>query len=857
MSENLNTRLKFVKDKHDAANAAREAAVAAAMPELGADEATAAERSSEFGFDAREAKRFLDALCGGECRRETFAWQTFGDGKKDRALAQTRSDTLLLRTIAELDRLNRAGAGVFVAVNVTDGRGRKTNNVTAVRALFVDLDGAPIEPVRAWGLQPHIIVESSPGKYHAYWRHDGSIALADFGRLQMKLAVKFGGDRSVTDLPRVMRLPGSWHQKGKPVQVRIANINDDAPAYSLADFEHALADVEVPERKPGKPKAERKPREQCSAAEWINQEALNRIGDWAPTLFPGGQWYSGAWRVSSAELGRPCQEDLAIHPDGIKDFGTQWDDHPADTYTSIRLLMAFFCEGEDGEPELVSEFDEYGTPQDGSLRHARAAELLAEALDFDWQELRREDAERAARDFAGLYDEEEPTSTTDDVLPPAFSEEALALGFANEHAGKLRYVAAWSKWYVWDGKQWRPDDTKLAFDIARKVCRKASRECNRENAAKTLASAKTVAAVERLATADRRLAATTDQWDADPWLLNTPGGVVDLRSGEIHPHRPTDYMTKITAVTPNGVCPLWRKFLNRIFAGDAELIAFVQRVAGYALTGSTREHALFFGFGTGANGKSVLINTISGILGDYHRTAAIETFTASKTERHPTDLAGLRGARLVTAIETEEGRRWDEAKIKALTGGDRIAARFMRQDFFEYVPAFKLMIAGNHKPSLRSVDESIRRRFNLLPFTVTIPPEERDRELPEKLKAEWPGIFRWMIQGCLEWQRVGLAPPRAVRDATAAYLEAEDAVGAWIEERCRCNPQAWESQNSLFSDWSRWAANAGEYVGTQRRFIQALETRGHRPERKRTARGLIGIELALDADWVPPAPGGG
>jgi putative DNA primase/helicase len=350
-----------------------------------------------------------------------------------------------------------------------------------------------------------------------------------------------------------------------------------------------------------------------------------------------------------------------------------------------------------------------------------------------------------------------------------------------------------SKWHIWDGKRWTSDDTKLAFDTARRVCRKASRECNQESAAKALASAKTVAAVERLATADRRLVATIEQWDADPWLLNTPCGIVDLRSGEISPHQPTDYMTKITAVAPNGVCPLWRRFLTRIFSGDAELIAFVQRVAGYTLTGSTREHALFFGFGTGANGKSVLINTISGILGDYHRTAAIETFTASKVDRHPTDLAGLRGARLVTAIETEEGRRWDEAKIKALTGGDRIAARFMRQDFFEYVPAFKLMIAGNHKPSLRSVDESIRRRLNLLPFTVTIPPEDRDRDLPEKLKAEWPGILRWMIQGCLEWQRIGLAPPQVVRDATAAYLEAEDAVGAWIEERCYCNAQAWAS----------------------------------------------------------------
>jgi putative DNA primase/helicase len=482
---------------------------------------------------------------------------------------------------------------------------------------------------------------------------------------------------------------------------------------------------------------------------------------------------------------------------------------------------------------------------------------LAEALGEYWAALVKEFAERRAQGFEHVAGEGDADGT-DEIRPPAFSDEALALSFAYEHAEKLRYIAAWSKWHVWEGKRWSADDTRLAFDKARRVCRKAARECNQNNAAKTLASAKTVAAVERLATADRRLAATTDQWDADPWMLNTPGGVVDLCSGEIHSHRPTDYMTKITAVEPNGACPLWRTFLNRIFADDAELIAFVQRVAGYTLTGSTREHALFFGFGTGANGKSVLINTISGILGDYHRnrTAAIETFTASKTERHPTDLAGLRGARLVTAIETEEGRRWDEAKVKALTGGDTIAARFMRQDFFEYEPAFKLVIAGNHKPSLRSVDESIRRRFNLLPFTVTIPPEERDRDLPEKLKVEWPGILRWMIQGCLEWQHIGLAPPQAVRDATAAYLEAEDAVGAWIEECCQRSPQAWESRGRLFTAWSRWATSAGEYVGSQRRFIQALETRGFVSLRKNTGRGFAGIELRGEPgrEFYPPVP---
>jgi putative DNA primase/helicase len=253
-----------------------------------------------------------------------------------------------------------------------------------------------------------------------------------------------------------------------------------------------------------------------------------------------------------------------------------------------------------------------------------------------------------------------------------------------------------------------------------------------------LLSAKTIAAVERLARSDPRLAASVDQWDRDPWLLNTPDGTIELKTGRMREHRREDYITKITAVGPCGDCPLWRTFLSRVTRADDELAAFIQRMLGYSLTGSTQDHALFFCHGGGANGKTVMLSTVAGILGDYHTTAPIETFTASVTDRHPTELAALRGARLVTASETQEGRQWDETKVKLLTGGDKISARFMRGDFFEFVPQFKLVIAGNHRPTLRTVDEAIRRRLNLIPFTVTIPPAERDPELTEKLKAEWP-----------------------------------------------------------------------------------------------------------------------
>jgi putative DNA primase/helicase len=439
----------------------------------------------------------------------------------------------------------------------------------------------------------------------------------------------------------------------------------------------------------------------------------------------------------------------------------------------------------------------------------------------------------------------------DAVRPPAFSDEDLALRFAERYADDLRYVAAWGRWFVWTGTHWQIDDTLSAFDRARAICREAAAKCDEERIAGIVASAKTVAAVERLAKADRRIAATVDQWDQDPWLLNTPDGVIDLRTGRCRAHRPDDYMTKITAVGPAEDCPRFLTFLAKITGDDADLQAYIRRTLGYALTGETREQALFFAYGTGANGKSVLLSTVSGILGTYHRTAPIETFAASNNERHPTDLAGLRGARLVTATETEEGRHWAESRVKQLTGGDLIAARFMRQDFFEYRPQFKLLIAGNHQPSLRSVDEAIRRRFHMIPFAVTIPADERDLQLVEKLKVEWAGILAWLIEGCLQWQRHGLQPPRAVLGATTAYLEAEDGLAAWIDERCERDPSAWGQSTALFASWKAWAEPAGENPGTKKRFAQSLVNRGFARHKKNHGQGFYGLRIVPENDAQP------
>jgi putative DNA primase/helicase len=432
---------------------------------------------------------------------------------------------------------------------------------------------------------------------------------------------------------------------------------------------------------------------------------------------------------------------------------------------------------------------------------------------------------------------------------PKFSEEMLALRFSEQYADDLRYVAAWGRWMRWSGHLWRADDTLRVFDHARAICRDAATEVDaeRQGTKVRLASAKTVAAIEHLARCDRRHAATVDQWDAELWQLNTPSGVVDLRTGLLRQAQRTDYNTKSTAVGPGGDCPLWLAFLERVTDGNPELQAFLRRMVGYCLSGVTSEHALFFLYGLGANGKGVFTSAISGMLCDYSRTAPIEAFIESKLERHPTDLAALQGARLVTVNETEQGAPWAESKIKSLTGGDRVSARFMRQDFFEFTPQFKLLVSGNHKPSLRTVDESIRRRFNLVPFSVTIPEAERDLRLTDKLRAEWPGILQWAIDGCVEWQRFALATPASVRDATALYLAAEDSIAAWCGDCCGKTPKCWTSSAALFDSWTAWCEKNREHAGSKKRFGQNLESHGIKPETVNNSRGYRGLELREDA----------
>jgi putative DNA primase/helicase len=447
------------------------------------------------------------------------------------------------------------------------------------------------------------------------------------------------------------------------------------------------------------------------------------------------------------------------------------------------------------------------------------------------------------------------------------SHDGLALDMGRRWQRAARHVALWGKWMFWTGVRWEPDEKLIhltrtrtylrtrADSLVRAAARGEIAGCDVDQAealAKQLRSAPMVANVVGLARSNEDLVATVDQWDADPFLLGTPAGTVDLRTGNLRPARQADFITKCTAVAPAPAgtgAPIWQAFLERIFRHDPELAPFMQRAIGYSLCGQVSAHVLLFCWGQGGNVKGALLNTVSRVLGDYAAVAPSDLLLVTQSDRHPCDMAMLRGARMVTAQELAPGRAWDEPKLKSLTGGDPITARFMRQDFFTYEPQFTVLVAGNHKPSFKGVDEAIRRRVLLVPFLQVIPEAERDEHLPEKLKAEWPAILRWAIDGCLAWQRQGLAPPESARAATKDYLDAEDLLGQWLEERCIVLPKAgWTALKNLYDNWRSWAEPRGLHPGASQTLGKRLDERGFVRHRTNQGPGFYGIELRPTSD---------
>lgn len=444
----------------------------------------------------------------------------------------------------------------------------------------------------------------------------------------------------------------------------------------------------------------------------------------------------------------------------------------------------------------------------------------------------------------------------DSVMLAAISEDALAETFTQRNRHTARFCAAWGRWLLWNGKRWEIDEKLRAFDLARETCRAVLTdrlttltdltEAQRARLRLRLGSAQTIAAVLRIASASPAHAIAVDQLDADAWALNTPGGELDLRTGTLRAHDSYRLQTKITAAAPAADAPHFLRTLERVLP-DPEVRRYVQRLAGYCLTGLVRDHVLPFCHGGGRNGKSVIVNAIKHALGDYALTLNPEVLMESRNDRHPTEVAVLRGTRLAVCSEVDSGRQWNESRLKRLTGGDPITARFIARDPFEFLPSHKLIVVANSKPGLRVVDDAIRGRIHLVSFGVTIPEGERDETLPEKLRAEAGGILGWALAGCLEWRQIGLAPPEAVRAATADYFESEDSIAQWISECCRPVGQiTLAAAHASYREWCQ--ANAAQPIG-RNQFGDMLDARGYRrtPIRRRVF-VFTGLSLPVVAE---------
>lgn len=442
------------------------------------------------------------------------------------------------------------------------------------------------------------------------------------------------------------------------------------------------------------------------------------------------------------------------------------------------------------------------------------------------------------------------------------TDRGNAIRLVRQHGADLRYCHPWEEWLCWDGSYWRADDTGEASRRAKQVVAALFREATAAMMAGSIPGSADV--VERQARlkqlqqvqawalkseAAARLNAILDvarsepgipvlaaDFDRDGMLFNCRNGTVDLRTGKLREHRREDLITRLCPVEfhPKAECTTWLRFLEDVFPApdgkgpDFDVIDYLQRLCGYFLTGDVSEHVLPVWHGCGGNGKGVLLNTLLKVMGEgYACAASPDLLMTRRGERHPTEIATLYRKRLVVCQETAQGCPLNEALVKWLTGGDRLQARRMREDLWEFDPTHKAVLVSNYKPEIRGTDGGIWRRIHLVPFEVTFTGDKKDTKLPEKLLAELPGILAWMVRGCLEWQRHGLKTPQKVLAATKEYREEEDVVGQFLAERCTRGELLSVKASLLYDAFKRWQEQAGESkVTSQKAFGTAMTRQG-------------------------------
>ncbi|WP_212958786.1 phage/plasmid primase, P4 family [Bacillus sanguinis] len=430
---------------------------------------------------------------------------------------------------------------------------------------------------------------------------------------------------------------------------------------------------------------------------------------------------------------------------------------------------------------------------------------------------------------------------------------------AYHHGENVRYCNE-LEWLIWNGKHWHEDSKRQIEAITAKTLRaiygeaKATEDKYQSKMLHDWAKKCERRTIRINSILDVRpmVSVKKKELDAHNFLFNCDNGVIDLKTGELLSHDRDLLLTKLSPIKydRNAECPNWKAFLESIFkthtgAADHELINYLQKAIGYSLTGVTKEQVMFFLFGNGRNGKSTFINVVQDILGDYGRQTNSDTFLKKRNDSGiNNDVARLDGARFVSAVESEEGQQLSEALVKQITGGEKMSARFLRQEYFEFTPEFKVFFTTNHKPIVKGSDEGIWRRIMLIPFTVTIPKDNIDYDLPDKLAKEMPGVLRWAVEGCMKWQSEGLRAPEAVKAATAEYREDMDILAPFIEENCTVNSSVRIEAKSLYENYTKWCYQNNELELKNRAFYRQLEVRGFKKEKGTGNKNfVIGITL--------------
>jgi putative DNA primase/helicase len=423
------------------------------------------------------------------------------------------------------------------------------------------------------------------------------------------------------------------------------------------------------------------------------------------------------------------------------------------------------------------------------------------------------------------------------------SDDALALDFADLYTGQIHWSSGMG-WQCHQGTHYAPDNDLQRYGMARFIARQAAGKASKKSEAKSLASARTVASILTLAQSDPKIVVPQQAWDADPFALNTPGGVVNLLTGELRPHQ-RDLVTRITRVAPDFKAnkDIWDDFLQQVF-GEAEKIDFMQRVVGYTMTADRREQKLFFMHGMGANGKSTFWDAIQWIVGTYALKLPASTLMRTSSDRHPTELAQLRGVRLSISSEPDEGQHWNEARIKELTGDETLTARFMRQDFFEFNQTQKHVLVGNYRPRLQGGDAAMARRLVLVNFDATFSGTKRDKDLPIKLRAIAPAILSWMIEGAIKWSQDGLRIPNSVQAASSEYMGDNDDLALWMAECCVLDlPSARTKASVLYQSFRDWIQARGQHVLAQRTWGERMTAVKGITKIKDSAMVYVGVAL--------------